>query len=73
MSALIHGFTGCHFGYMSESAAAAASEAAGPTKARLPKQLKMKSNKSFSKVLCAGYSSLVFLNTDANVDFISPL
>ena len=38
MSGLMHGFAGCHFGYISESVVAA-SEAAGLIKACLPQQL----------------------------------
>lgn len=40
MSGLMHGFTGCHFGYISESVVAA-SEAAGLIKACLPQHLKV--------------------------------
>lgn len=38
MSGLMHGFSGCHFGYISESVVAP-SEAAGLIKVRLPHQL----------------------------------
>lgn len=45
MSGLMHGFTGCHFGYISESVVAA-SEAAGLVKACLLQQLQGEQKKT---------------------------
>lgn len=42
MSALMRDFTGCHFGYISDSVVVAASEAAGLVRACLLQQLQIK-------------------------------
>lgn len=64
VSGLMHGFTGCHFGYISESVVAA-SEAAGLIKACLLQQLqgeqKNQDRREFSTLVYRSYDIKIII------------